>query len=448
MTRVLCQVAMLTFLSMTGRAACAQWQLPPGTSSSVDTSTTKPPEDPHAAALRTAEEKLEAQDWPAAMKLLRPLAASATDERANYDLGYALDSTDDVAGAKAAYGRAVTADATAAEPHIALGLLLARSGDLPGAEQSLSAAVALPAFGKIAAAQQAQTYRALARLHLAAAPDKSRDELAAALKLSPETPADTALAGEVAEALHSTPDALAAFARAWQSAPADPELTAQYARALNREGKLEEEAHVLLPALAAHPDNTALLTEDAALLLKQENFVAAAPVLEKLHRADPANNQVARLLARAYVAQGKPDQAIPLLKELVKATPEDGELLSAYADALIRQKQNAEAEAVLEEALTAQYPAPQGRAQAAAELAFAASADHHPEVVLRAVNIRNATLPPDASSSFLLATAHDTLHHTRQAAESYRRFLELANGKFPDEEWQAKQRLQILSRVK
>ncbi len=448
MTHVLWRLALLGVMSTAGGAVQAQWQLPPGTSSSVDDTAKKAADSPRSTALRTAEEKLEAEDWPAAVKLLRPLAASATDERANYDLGYALDSTDDVAGAKAAYARAVAADAAAPEPRIALGLLLARSGDLPGAEQSLSSAVALPGFGKSPATQQAQAYRALARLHLAAAPDRSRDELAAALKLSPETPADTTLAGEVAESLHSDPDALTAFARAWRSSPSDPDLTARYARVLNRAGKAEEEAQVLRPALAAHPENTALVTEQAAMLLKQEDYAGASPLLEKLHRDDPVNGQVTRLLARAYVAQGKPEQADPLFQALLQAAPEDGELLSSYADALIRQKRNSEAETLLEKALGAQFPSPQGRAQAAAELAFAASADHHPEVVLRAVNIRNATLTPDASSSFLLATAHDTLHHTRQAAESYRQFLQLAQGKFPDEEWQANQRLHILSRAK
>ena len=440
-------MAVILLASSWGRAE-SQWQLPPGTSSSVDDGANKPVDDAHTAALRAAEEKLDAQDWPAAVKLLRPLAAAATDERANYDLGYALDAADDLPGAKTAYARAIAADATAPEPRIGLGLLLARSGDLSGAEQNLSAAAVLPGFSKIAPVQQAQAFRALARLHLSTAPEKSREELAAALKLSAETPADTALAGEIAEALHANPEALAAFARAWKSSPQDPELTAQYARALNREGELEREKQVLQPALAAHPDNTVLVTEEAALLLKEGKFAEAAPHLERVHGADPADGQITRLLARAYVAEDRPEKAVPLFAALVKKAPADGELLSAYADALIRLKQNAEAEAALEKSLTVQFAAPQGRAQAAAELAFAASADHHPEVVLRALNIRNAILPPDASSTFLLATAHDTLHHTRQAAESYRQFLQLANGKFPDEEWQANQRLQILSRAK
>jgi hypothetical protein len=42
---------------------------------------------------------------------------------------------------------------------------------------------------------------------------------------------------------------------------------------------------------------------------------------------------------------------------------------------------------------------------------------------------------------FLRATAYDHLRDYRKASENYHRFLEVANGQFPDQEWQAKHRL-------
>jgi hypothetical protein len=38
------------------------------------------------------------------------------------------------------------------------------------------------------------------------------------------------------------------------------------------------------------------------------------------------------------------------------------------------------------------------------------------------------------------------MHQKEQAAAYYRRFLEAAAGKFPNQEWQARQRLQILEK--
>jgi hypothetical protein len=38
------------------------------------------------------------------------------------------------------------------------------------------------------------------------------------------------------------------------------------------------------------------------------------------------------------------------------------------------------------------------------------------------------------------------VHQKQQAAAYYRRFLEAAAGKMPDQEWQARQRIQILTK--
>jgi len=41
--------------------------------------------------------------------------------------------------------------------------------------------------------------------------------------------------------------------------------------------------------------------------------------------------------------------------------------------------------------------------------------------------------------------AYDTLHDKAQAVAYYKHFLDAAGGKFPDQEWQARQRLLLLS---
>jgi hypothetical protein len=41
----------------------------------------------------------------------------------------------------------------------------------------------------------------------------------------------------------------------------------------------------------------------------------------------------------------------------------------------------------------------------------------------------------------LRATAYDHLRDFKQAAANYHRFLDVANGQYPDQEWQARHRL-------
>jgi hypothetical protein len=44
-------------------------------------------------------------------------------------------------------------------------------------------------------------------------------------------------------------------------------------------------------------------------------------------------------------------------------------------------------------------------------------------------------------SFFLRATAYDHLHDAQKAAAYYHQFLDVAAGKYPDQEWQAQHRL-------
>jgi hypothetical protein len=67
---------------------------------------------------------------------------------------------------------------------------------------------------------------------------------------------------------------------------------------------------------------------------------------------------------------------------------------------------------------------------------------------LQAIEIRDKVLPQSPSSLFLSATAHDKLHQVKQAKDLYKQFLSVANGKFPDEEWEARHRLITLENMK
>jgi len=60
--------------------------------------------------------------------------------------------------------------------------------------------------------------------------------------------------------------------------------------------------------------------------------------------------------------------------------------------------------------------------------------------------MRSKYLPEVPATYFLWATAYDTLHDKASAATYYQHFLDAAAGKFPDQEWQARQRLILISK--
>jgi len=79
-------------------------------------------------------------------------------------------------------------------------------------------------------------------------------------------------------------------------------------------------------------------------------------------------------------------------------------------------------------------------------LAFAASETHQYDLELSALSTRSKYAAESPSTLFLYATAYDNLHQNKAAADYYHRFLAAAQGKFPDQEWQAKHRLAALEK--
>jgi tetratricopeptide (TPR) repeat protein len=451
-------VALYLFLAL---ALTAQAQLPAGTTDASSSSQTQPP-DP---LLDQANEALAKADYPAALKLLTALAEKhPTDARILYDLASAQDALDQNTAAAETYRRAIAADATYFDPHLAYALLLARQGSLKEAHAELATAITLETPDP---ALKARAYRTLARLELRgverADPAAASTDLLAALKLSPETPDDILLTAEIAEAANDLAGAEASYRRLLAATPNDPAATAALAHLLLHQNKPADAEPLLTAALAAHPDDIALNAQLASVYMAEANLstppdaaiaAKALPILTKLHNSNPTNAAVTRLLAHLCIQTGDYAQADRLLAALIAATPPntapDPTLLDDRGDALIHLKRPAEAEALLKRAIAnpAAFPSKDDLASAASHLAFAASQNNDPAGTLQALALRATVQPQSPSTLFLAAAAHDKLHEVKQATDLYKQFLSVANGRYPDEEWEARHRLITLEHMK
>ncbi len=428
--------------------AAAQMQLPPGTSAAVSQAQASPASSAQDQALQRVEESLADGKYQDALNLVLPLAVSAErNERVFYDLAFAHDALGQEKEAAAAYRSALERKPEDGTARVSLGLLLARGGDRAEAEKQLAQAVKTTALPPAVAGR---ALRALAQMHLESQPSQASEELIAALKLSGETTEDAALAAEIADAQHDAAAAEKAYAHAQAMEPAHPEVALGYARLLSREGKHAEAEAALDFARKAHPEDRQLLAEYASQELLLNRTERVLPLLLQLHDAHPDDSAIARLLGTAYIANGDAEKATPIYAALLKAAPDDPAAQVDWADCLIRQKRSAEAEPVLQRVVFKQGKTlgKDALANAAGMLAFAASSNHDPETVLTALALRDTLTSPSAAYTFLAASAHDTVHHTKQAAAQYRLFLQQSGGKFPDQEWQAHQRLQILDRTR
>ena len=401
---------------------------------------------PVSAQVADAEAAIVKSDWKVAeAKLDAWLAAHPTDGRALFDAGYVADAQNRLDDAAALYRRAADANPQSFEAHLSLGLLLARMGKPAEARPELAAATVLDP-GEAGAAVKARAWRALAESDRpgpgkAGDPAVASNDLLEALKLSPETPADTLLAASLAEEAGQYDAAEAAYRRILAKDPKSAPANAGMAHLLIARKQYPEAETLLRTALENSPDDPAL-TAQLATVLAAEDKAEALPLIQKLHDAHPADAAITRMLAEVLAEAGDAAGSDHLYTGLLAANPNDPALLIGHGQNLIRQLKYAEAFAAFDKATQLAPANPDGWSG----LAFAASRTGQPSITLHALTIRSKYLPEIPSTYFLWATAYDTLHDKAAAASYYHQFLQLSAGKFPDQEWQARQRLILLEK--
>ncbi len=387
------------------------------------------------AELTQAEAAIEKQDYAAAELLLHKLL---DHDPASYvgwfDLGFVENALGKVGDSIAAYRKSVAAKPEVFESNLNLGLQLAKTGQ-PEAEEYLRAATHLKPTSHPAERQ----YRAW--LSLAQTIEKSKPE-----------------------------EALAAYhhAATLQPEEAEPHLSA--GRLLEGENKFADAEQEYKQALALDSHSTDAVIGLANIYMRGRRFPEAEDYLRKLlaeHDSGPVHIQLGRVLA----AEGKADAAIAELQVGVKLSPGDDTARRDLADLYTTAKQNDLAEAAyrtllvahpndaelhdgLGKALLWQKKSPEAQREflttvklkpdlggAYYDLAFAANDNKDYPVVIRALDARAKLLPETPMTYFLRASAYDHLRDFKKAAANYRLFLNTANGKYPDQEWQAKHRL-------
>jgi tetratricopeptide (TPR) repeat protein len=432
-------LAGLVLLAGLGRAAMAQpVPLPPGT-------TGDEPQTQVSSPLDDVESAIEAKKYPLATTRLEIyLSAHPTDARALFDRGYVEDAQGHTDAAEGWYRKAVAADPKQFEARSALGLLLAAQGNARGnaeAIEQLQAATQLEPNPPNPTAK-AQADRALARLLHKSDPTGARDALVEALKLTPETPSDTLLAGQIAEAAGDLEIAEQEYRQALRNQPDLSDASAGLAHLLIAEKRYADAQPVVEAALRRDPQNGALSAQLAAILNGEGKTGDAVAVLEKLHQSEPDNAAIASMLADADFQAGKLAEADALYRLLLVKNPDNPDLLDAHGQILVRQKQYQEAIGAFRKAIAARAD----DIDAWSGIAFADSELHEYQDELTALSMRSKYAPESAASLFLWATAYDNLHQSKAAADYYHRFLAAAQGKFPDQEWQAKHRLVALEK--
>jgi Flp pilus assembly protein TadD len=430
--RSLSRIAAAALLMLAAYCACAQ------THTTVRHHKATTVDQP--AELAQAEDAIQKNDFPTAETLLKKaLAADPKNYQAWFDMGFVCNRLGRTADSIHAYRQSVAAKPDVFESNLNLGLMLAR-GNSPEAETFLRAAAALKPTDHVEEGQ-ARAWLSLGHILETAKPQEAIDAFKKAAALTPKDPEPHLSAGLILERQKDFAAAEAEYKQALVLDPRSSDAAIGLTNLYMKSGRLNEAEPLLRRLAAERPDDAGLHLQLGRVLAaeddktKKDEAVAEFQAALKLSPNDiPAQRELADLLAAA----GKNDQAEAAYRPLVAAQPNDPELRRALGRALLLQKKFAEAQQELLTAVRLKRDAP----DAYVDLAFAASENKDYELTVRALNGR-AMLPAEmpAICYFLRASAYDHLRDFQLASADYHLFLDAAQGKYPDQEWQARHRL-------
>jgi tetratricopeptide (TPR) repeat protein len=394
-------------------------------------------EDPSSPPeLLQAEAAIEKKDYASAEPLLQKVvAANPANYTAWFDLGFVCNALGKTEESIAAYRKSVAANPEVFESNLNLGLMLAKTSQ-PDAEQFLRAATKLKPTAHVEEGR-ARAWLSLAHVLEANKPEEALEAYRQAVALQPKDPEPHLSAGLLLEKGNRFADAEQEYKQALALDPGSGDALTGMANIYMRGRRFTEAEEILRKLVALHPNDASAHMQLGRMLAADGKSDDAITELQAALKLAPDDTGAERDLADLYSNAGKYDLAETQYRSLLAAKPNDAELHHGLGKAFLRQRKFPEAQ---QELLTALKLKPDLGA-AYGDLAIAANENKNYELAIKALDARAQLLPEIPVGYFLRATAYDHLRAYKQAAENYHRFLEVANGEFPDQEWQARHRL-------
>ena len=385
--------------------------------------------------LTQAEALIQKRDYATAEPLLKKVvAADPANYEAWFDLGFAENGMGKVDDSIAAYRKSVEAKPDVFESILNLGLQLAKTHQ-PDAEHFLTAATKLKPTSHVDEGH-ARAWLSLGHVIEASKPDEAIAAYRQAEALQPKDSDPHLSAGILLEKSGKTSEAVDEYKAALAIEPSPDALTA-LANIYMHGRRFPEAEEYLRKLIALNPQDAAAHVELGRVLVAENRNDDALVELQTGAKLAPADVSVQRDLADLYVTMGKNGDAEAAYRALSSANPNDAELHRSLGQCLLREKKFAEAQ---QELLIAVKLKPDW-GEAYGDVAFAASENRNYPLTLQALDARVKFVPEIPITYFLRASALDHLKDFKKASVNYHLFLDNANGKYPDQEWQAKHRL-------
>jgi tetratricopeptide (TPR) repeat protein len=177
------------------------------------------------------------------------------------------------------------------------------------------------------------------------------------------------------------------------------------------------------------------------LLLETGDLAGAASEFEDVMKRSPSA-AAAFALATVHLKQKEPAKAIPLAAYIVEKEPKNADA-RLFLGRLLRDNKQYPAAAQQFHAATQIMPA---MVDGWNELAGMLMLTQNYAAAVTALDKARELGGETPGNWWFRATAYDSLHQFQLALESYQKFLAQSGGKYPDEEFKARQRVRILEK--
>jgi len=419
-----------------GRGGAAEvWAQSSAKQSSQSTHTEKVA-NPLNDLLDEAQRDLAHNQFEAAVAALQKIVAEKPDIAwAHFQLGYAYTALKRSDEARAEYERATALDPKMSEAFLNLGILLTEKDPAAAVAPLHRAVDLLPAQSR-------------PRFLLGVALERSGDTAAAtesyeaALRLDPRDAETATHLGNLYLSLKRYGDAETKFRAAVELQPKSPAALLGLAKALDA-GQKPEAADAFRNYLAVNTSDAGARARLIHLLLEQKQYDEALSELDRADAGKPPTLDSLRSRADIQIAQKKWDDSIVTIRRAIALAPNDAQLHGGLGRVYLQKRDFANAEKEIKVALQLD----RNNLTYWKDLMSTYYLGGNYPATIATLNVIAKAETPGAGEWFIRALCYDKLNQPKPALEAYQKFLDLDQGKNPDQIWQAQQRSKVLQRM-
>jgi tetratricopeptide (TPR) repeat protein len=392
--------------------------------------------NPLNGLLEEAQHDIDNNQFEAAVAALQKVLAEKNDIAwAHFQLGYAYTALKRTDEARAEYEKATALDPKMSEAYLNLGILLTEAKPADAVAPLRRAVDLLPAQSR-------------PRFLLGVALERSGDIPAAtesyesALRLDPSDAETEAHLGNLYLGLKRYPDAETKFRAVLALQPKSAPALLGLAKALEAQNKPEAAAafHDYLAVNASDAGARAHLIQE---LLEQKKYDEALAELDREDAGKAPSLDSLRSRADILIAQKKWDDSIVTLRKAIALAPNDAQLHGGLGRVYLQKRDFPNAEKEIRIALELD----RNNVSYLKDLMSTYYLGGNCPATLTILDVLAKSQTPGAGEWFIRALCCDKLKQVKPALEAYQRFLQLDQGKNPDQVWQAQQRIKVLQRM-